>query len=101
MLAGAGAIGFAGNELAAHIRLGAGRQLQSPALIADGNHARADEFVSLGVVASAAVIALGAPIADPLIGLAIIAVLLRIAWDSWRTIRAEPAGGADDPAGRA
>ena len=50
-------------------RLG-GRRLDSPALIADGNHARADAFVSFGVVASAIVVALGVPIADPLIGLA-------------------------------
>jgi divalent metal cation (Fe/Co/Zn/Cd) transporter len=32
----AGAIGFAGNEIAAQIRLGAGRRLDSPALVADG-----------------------------------------------------------------
>ena len=88
VLAGAGAIGFAGNELAARIRLRAGRRLRSAALIADGNHARADGFVSLGVVASAAVVALGVPVADPIVGLAIIAVLLKIAWDSWQTIRA-------------
>ena len=46
-------IGFAGNEIAAQVRLRAGRRLDSPALIADGNHARADGFVSLGVLASA------------------------------------------------
>src|SRR6266704_5513951 len=62
-LAVAGIIGFVGNEIAAHIRLGAGRRLNSPALIADGNHARTDGFVSLGVIASAAVVALGAPVA--------------------------------------
>jgi divalent metal cation (Fe/Co/Zn/Cd) transporter len=43
--------------------------MNSPALVADGNHARVDGFVSLGVLASAAVVALGVPIADPLIGL--------------------------------
>ena len=37
----------------------AGRRLDSPALIADGNHARADAYVSLAVVASAIVVALG------------------------------------------
>jgi cation diffusion facilitator family transporter len=67
-LALAGATGFVGNEIAARIRLRAGRRLSSPALIADGNHARVDGFVSLAVVASAAVVALGLPIADPLIG---------------------------------
>jgi cation diffusion facilitator family transporter len=86
-LAIAGGIGFAGNYLAAGIRTRAGRRLGSPALIADGHHARADAYVSLGVIASAAVIALGLPIADPLIGLAITAVILRITWQSWRTVR--------------
>ena len=55
--------------------------------LADGNHARADGFVSLGVVASAALVALGAEIADPLIGLLITMVILKITWDSWRTVR--------------
>ena len=86
-LALAGGIGFAGNYLAAVIRTRAGRRLDSPALIADGRHARADAYVSLGVVASAAVVALGLPMADPVIGLAITAVILRITWQSWRTVR--------------
>jgi len=88
-LAGAGAIGFAGNWAAAIIRTRAGRRLDSPALIADGNHARADAYVSLAVIASAAVVALGLPVADPLIGLGITAVILKITRDSWRTVRGE------------
>ncbi len=93
LLALAGVIGFAGNELAARYRLAAGRRLRSPALLADGQHARADGLVSLGVVASAALVALGAAVADPLIGLAITALILRITWQSWRTVSrgAEPA----------
>lgn len=86
-LAAAGIIGFSGNWIAAIIRTRAGRRLDSPALIADGAHARADAYVSLAVVASAVVVALGAPVADPLIGLAITAVILRITWHSWRTVR--------------
>jgi cation diffusion facilitator family transporter len=86
-LAGAGLIGFAGNWLAAGIRTRAGIRLDSPALIADGNHARADSYVSLAVVATAAVVAVGIPVADPLIGLAITAVILKITLDSWRTVR--------------
>ena len=92
VLAAAGVIGFVGNELAARVRLRAGRRLASPALVADGNHARADGYVSLGVVASAAVVALGLEIADPLIGLAITLVILRITWQSWRTVRATEPG---------
>jgi cation diffusion facilitator family transporter len=90
VLAAAGAIGFLGNAAAARIRLRAGHRLGSPALVADGQHARADSYVSLAVVASAAVVALGARIADPLIGLAITAVILRITWQSWATVRAAP-----------
>jgi cation diffusion facilitator family transporter len=87
VLAAAGAVGFAGNELAARVRLGAGRRLASAAMIADGKHARIDGFVSLGVVASAIVVALGAQIADPIIGLVITLIILRITWESWNTIR--------------
>jgi cation diffusion facilitator family transporter len=86
-LAGAGLIGFAANAVAARIRSRAGRRLHSAALVADGAHARADAYVSLAVVASAAMIAVGAPVADPLIGLAITLVILRITWVSWRTVR--------------
>ena len=86
-LAAAGVIGYTANFIAAKVRLGAGRRLDSPALIADGNHAAADAYVSLAVVASAIVVALGAPIADPLIGLAITLVILRITWQSWNTVR--------------
>jgi cation diffusion facilitator family transporter len=87
VLALAGAIGFAGNFLAAQVRTRAGRRLASPALIADGEHARADAYVSLAVIASALVVAAGVPIADPIIGLVICVVILRITWQSWLTIR--------------
>ena len=86
ILAAAGVIGFVGNEIAAQVRLRAGERLSSPALIADGNHARVDGFVSLGVVASAVVVSLGLRLGDPIIGLAITLVILRITWQSWRTV---------------
>jgi len=91
-LAAAGVIGFLGNEIAAQVRLRGGRKLASPALIADGNHARVDGFVSLGVVVSALGVGLGFDLADPAVGLAITLVILKITWDSWRTVRdSEPA----------
>jgi len=86
-LAAAGAIGFAGNWAAAGIRARAGRRLDSPALVADGAHARADAYVSLAVVASAVALAVGLQAADPLIGLGITIVILRITRDSWKTVR--------------
>jgi cation diffusion facilitator family transporter len=90
LLAAAGVIGFVGNEIAAQVRLRAGRKLDSPALVADGNHARVDGFVSVGVIGSAAVVALGLPVADPVIGLVITFVILKITWDSWHTVRGDP-----------
>lgn len=89
----AGAIGYAGNFLAARIRTRAGRRLGSAALVADGEHARADAYVSLAVVASAVVVALGLPVADPIIGLLICVVILRITWRSWGTVRGHHHGG--------
>ena len=86
-LAAAGVLGFAGNWLAAGVRSRAGRRLDSPALVADGNHARADAYVSLAVVGSAAALWLGLDVADPLIGLGITLVILRITWQSWQTVR--------------
>jgi cation diffusion facilitator family transporter len=99
VLAAAGAIGFLGNEIAARVRLRAGRRLSSPAMTADGNHARIDGFLSLGVIGSAIVVALGARIGDPIIGLVITLAILKIAWDSWRTVsRTDPDEMADpDP----
>src|SRR6266511_2443571 len=73
ILGAAGLVGFVGNEIAAQVRLRGGRRLKSPALIADGNHARVDGF--------------GLEIADPLIGLGITIVIFKITWDSWHTVR--------------
>jgi cation diffusion facilitator family transporter len=83
----AGVIGVVGNEIAAVIRWRAGKRLDSAALIADGNHARADGIVSAGVIVSTILIAFGLPIADPIIGLVIVALILRSTWQSWVTIR--------------
>jgi cation diffusion facilitator family transporter len=83
----AGVIGVIGNAVAARVRLAGGRRLDSAALIADGNHARSDAIVSAGVMLSAVAVALGAPIADPIIGLIITVLILRITWESWNTVR--------------
>jgi cation diffusion facilitator family transporter len=94
-LAAAGALGFLGNLAASAVRLRAGRRLASPALIADGQHARADAWVSLGVIASAVVVAAGVAVADPLIGLAITVLILRITSQAWGTVRHEHGSGHD------
>ncbi len=98
ILAAAGAIGFIGNEIAAQVRLRAGTRLNSPALIADGYHARTDGLVSLAVVASAIVVALGFELGDPIIGLVITLVILRITWQSFQTIREDPGLREEDGA---
>lgn len=76
VVAVAGLAGFAGNELVARWRITVGRQIGSAALVADGLHARTDGFTSLAVVAGAAGVALGFPLADPIIGLVITAAIL-------------------------
>src|SRR5262245_28362035 len=77
-LAVAGLIGFLANELAAFIRMGAGKEIHSAALVADAQHARVDGLASLAVAASAGAIQFGYPRADPIIGLAITALILGI-----------------------
>jgi cation diffusion facilitator family transporter len=96
VLAAAGAIGYLGNRIAAQIRTRAGQRLESPALLADGNHARADAYVSLAVIAAAATVALGMPILDPIIGMLITVAILRITWASWLTVRDDVRGAAHD-----
>jgi cation diffusion facilitator family transporter len=72
----AGFIGFAGNEFVALYRIRVGRSIGSAALVADGYHARTDGLTSLAVVAGALGVAAGYPLADPLVGLLITAVIL-------------------------
>jgi len=72
----AGIIGFAGNELVALYRIRVGRKIGSAALVADGLHARTDGFTSLAVAAGAIGVLAGFPLADPMVGLLITAVIL-------------------------
>ncbi len=76
---GAGIVGFLGNEAVAVYRIRVGRKIGSAALVADGVHARTDGFTSLAVVVGGIGVLLGFPLADPIVGLlisAMIAVLL-------------------------
>src|SRR6202035_681193 len=85
-----GLIGFIGNEWVALYRIRIGRRVGSAALVADGLHARTDGFTSLSVLFSAGGVALGFPLADPIIGLlitvAILAVLRTAARDIFRRL---------------
>ena len=82
----AGVIGFLGNEWVAIYRIRSGRRIGSAALVADGYHARVDGFTSLAVVAGAIGVALGFELADPIVGLIISLVILRIVWTSAKEI---------------
>lgn len=86
----AGLVGFAGNEAVAVFRIRVGRRIHSAALVADGHHARVDGFTSLAVVIGAGGVALGWPLADPIIGLlitvAIAMVLVSAARDVFRRL---------------
>ncbi len=77
-VAAAGLVGFVGNELVALYRIRIGRQIGSAALVADGLHARTDGFTSLAVLLGAGGVALGFPLADPIIGLVITVAILAV-----------------------
>lgn len=80
----AAVVGFLGNELVAVFRIRTGKQIGSAALVADGNHARADGFTSLAVLAGVIGVWLGYPLLDPIIGLGIGVAILVIVWNSGR-----------------
>ncbi|BBY31390.1 cation diffusion facilitator family transporter [Mycolicibacterium sediminis] len=77
-VAAAGLVGFVGNELVAVYRIRVGRRIGSVALVADGLHARTDGFTSLAVLFGAGGVALGFPLADPIIGLLITVAILAV-----------------------
>lgn len=82
----AAVIGFAGNEVVARYRITVGRHIGSAALLADGLHARTDGFASLAVVLGAAGVALGFPLADPIIGLGITVMILFVLRDAAKQV---------------
>jgi len=89
----ASVIGFLGNEGVALFRIRVGHEIGSAALVADGYHARADGLTSLAVLAGATGVWLGYPLADPLVGLAITAVILQLVWQSARAVFARMLDG--------
>ncbi len=84
----AAVVGALGNEAVARVRLRAGREIGSAALIADGQHARIDALTSLAVLGGLGGVALGFPLADPLAGLLITLAILGIVWDVSRDVLA-------------
>ncbi|TNC26950.1 cation diffusion facilitator family transporter [Amycolatopsis alkalitolerans] len=95
VVAVAGVVGFAGNELVARWRIRVGRRIGSAALVADGVHARTDGFTSLAVVFGAGGVALGFPAADPVIGLVITGAILFALRDAAREVFRRLMDGVD------
>lgn len=94
-VAAAAVVGFLGNEAVAVFRIRVGREIGSAALVADGAHARADGFTSLGVLLGVLGVWLGFPLADPIVGLVIAVMILRLAWQSGKTVLARILDGVD------
>jgi cation diffusion facilitator family transporter len=88
-------IGFAGNEAVAIFRIKVGKEIGSAALIADGYHARVDGFASLAVLFGALGIWMGYPLADPVVGLLITIVILKIVWESGKSVFTRLLDGVD------
>ena len=88
-------VGFLGNEWVARIRLKTGREMNSAALIADGQHARIDAWTSLAVLGSSIGVILGFPIIDTIVGLGMSAMILYIVWESGKSILLQLLDGVD------
>lgn len=82
----AAVIGFLGNEAVAVFRIRVGRQIGSAALVADGYHARVDGWTSLAVLLGALGVAVGYPLADPMVGLLISAAIVVLAGQAARDV---------------
>jgi cation diffusion facilitator family transporter len=82
----AGFVGFAGNEAVAQFKIRTGKRIHSAALVADGLHSRTDGLTSLGVVAAAVGLILGAGWLDASIGLGIGVIIAWTAWESGRVV---------------
>jgi cation diffusion facilitator family transporter len=92
----AGLLGFIGNEAVAVYRIRVGRDIGSAALLADGYHARADGFTSLGVVAAAVGALAGFPQADAIAGLVITAAVAATLVQAGRSVLHRVLDGTDE-----
>jgi cation diffusion facilitator family transporter len=91
----ASVVGCIGNEAVAQFRIKIGKEIGSAALVADGHHARVDGLTSLAVLLGAVGVWLGYPLADPAVGLLITLAILRIVWQSGKSIFARVLDGVD------
>jgi cation diffusion facilitator family transporter len=92
----AGLVGAGGKEQVAIYRIRAGRRIGSAALIAEGQHARADGLTSIAVVVGVIGVWLGFPKTDAIIGFCIAGAILWILISSVRTTLRRLMDGVDD-----
>jgi len=95
ILFAAGIVGFLGNELVALYRIRVGRQIGSAALVADGYHARVDGLTSLAVAVGAVLVWLGLQRADPIVGIIVGIMILRVLWSAVKEIYARMMDAVD------
>ena len=88
-------VGFVGNEGVALFRIKVGKEIGSAALVADGLHARVDGLTSLAVLVGAVGVWLGAPLADPIVGLVISVAIFRIVFESGKSVIARLLDGVE------
>lgn len=81
-------IGFVGNEAVAIFRIRVGKEIGSTALLADG-------LTSLSVLLGAVGVWLGYALADPIVGLVITVVIVRIIWQSGKAVFTRLLDGID------
>jgi cation diffusion facilitator family transporter len=80
--------GAVGNEIVARYKMHTGREIDSPALVADGKHARIDALASIAAAAGLIGVRAGWEDADPIAGLVITLAIVAIAWDASRHVLA-------------
>jgi cation diffusion facilitator family transporter len=95
----ASVVGFVGNEAVALFRIKIGKEIGSAALVADGLHARVDGLTSLAVLVGAIGVWLGAPLADPIIGLVITVAIFRIVIESGKSVISRLLDGVEPEVG--
>lgn len=74
-------IGIFVNLAVSNYIINLGKQIRSPAIVADGKHQRTDIFSSIAILVGVVVSNMGYPILDPLIGFIIGLIILKTAYD--------------------
>jgi cation diffusion facilitator family transporter len=76
-----------------------GRRLNSDILVADASHTASDALVSIGVIIGLVFVALGYPLADPIIALLVAGAIVYTAWSIFKQVGATLSDAARlDPA---